>query len=388
MKKLIAVLCSIVLIISLLTISVSGTQLNYGEKIEITQHIFKGKINNISFEAAILRTEAELQEFLTICSDEQEFIGFAESLEDGYFDTKGLIIFYHYGEADAQYNIESIFCDDYTLTISYDYYSGNSQEKTDYIIVAEANIADLENAKQTTLIINKNPKETIEFKGHILHGEPKNFVFGTFYGKGEAPIVITSNEEFSAFCETLGYSYGYSNDFHSFAESLGEDYFQEKALLLIYAWSPTTTVYYDVRNVYLDNGKMVVEYVYDSTTALCDAIQTDYITIEINKSDLEAADEISTAIKFMKKVNTKSYTTPSVLRGDIDGDNRITASDYFAVKSLCFGRFEEQFTDISFPRGFDLKADINCDGRITAIDYLMLKRACIGFIEIPDKYVD
>ena len=82
MKKLIAVLCSIALIISLLTISVSGTQLNYGEKIEITQHIFKGKINNISFEAAILRTEAELQEFLTICSDEQEFIGFAESLEE------------------------------------------------------------------------------------------------------------------------------------------------------------------------------------------------------------------------------------------------------------------------------------------------------------------
>ena len=35
MKKFIAVLCSIVLIISLLTISVSGTQLNYGEKIEI-----------------------------------------------------------------------------------------------------------------------------------------------------------------------------------------------------------------------------------------------------------------------------------------------------------------------------------------------------------------
>ncbi len=388
MKKLIAVLCSITLITSLLTFSVSGAQLNYGEEIEITQHIFKGKINNITFEAAILRTEAELQEFLTICSDEQEFIGFAESLEEGYFETKGLIIFYHHGETDAQYNIENIFCDDYTLTISYDYFAGASQEKTDYIIVAEANIADLENAKRTTLIINKNPKEPIEFKGHIFPIQSKTEEFEKYYGVGAEPIIVTSHEELSAVRETLYQGELYEKDFHNFAASLGADYFQEKALLLIYAWSPTLTVYYDVRNVYLDNGKMVVEYVYDSTSALCDAIQTDYITVEINKSDLESADEITTVIKHMKKTSTESYKTPSVLRGDINGDNKLTASDYFAVKSLCFGNFQEQFLDIMFPRGAELKADINCDGKVTAIDYLMLKRACIGFIEIPDKYVD
>lgn len=64
--------------------------------------------------------------------------------------------------------------------------------------------------------------------------------------------------------------------------------------------------------------------------------------------------------------------TPEYKSGDINNDGKLTATDYFMLKKLCFqtldiGSLEVQETAM-------LRSDMNGDEKITATDYFMLKR--------------
>ena len=59
----------------------------------------------------------------------------------------------------------------------------------------------------------------------------------------------------------------------------------------------------------------------------------------------------------------------TTLKGDIDGDGRITTTD--AVIAL----------DLAVRGGYEPVADINADGRVTSLDALMIMRAAVGAID-------
>ena len=60
-----------------------------------------------------------------------------------------------------------------------------------------------------------------------------------------------------------------------------------------------------------------------------------------------------------------------MLAGDVNGDGRVTATDYLLMKRAVLA-----LSDLSGP--FAQAADINEDGKCTATDYLLAKRAVLG----------
>jgi photosystem II stability/assembly factor-like uncharacterized protein len=64
--------------------------------------------------------------------------------------------------------------------------------------------------------------------------------------------------------------------------------------------------------------------------------------------------------------------TPAVLRGDVDGDGRVTAQDALLVQQSLVGMELPPGRSV-FPQG-----DANCDGRLQGIDVLLVLRASVG----------
>lgn len=63
----------------------------------------------------------------------------------------------------------------------------------------------------------------------------------------------------------------------------------------------------------------------------------------------------------------------SVLRGDVNGDGKITAKDYLLAQRIVLGTYT--------PTPAELKrCDIDGDGKVTARDYLLIKRTVLGTI--------
>jgi hypothetical protein len=65
-------------------------------------------------------------------------------------------------------------------------------------------------------------------------------------------------------------------------------------------------------------------------------------------------------------------TTPAILRGDVDGDGRVTAQDALLVQQAFVG-IELPPGRTAFPHG-----DANCDGRLQGLDVLLIMRAAVG----------
>ncbi|MGQ0639189.1 MAG: dockerin type I domain-containing protein [Gemmatimonadaceae bacterium] len=65
-------------------------------------------------------------------------------------------------------------------------------------------------------------------------------------------------------------------------------------------------------------------------------------------------------------------STPTVLRGDVDGDGRVTAQDALLVQQALVG-IELPPGRSAYPQG-----DANCDGRLQGIDVLLVMRAVVG----------
>lgn len=64
-----------------------------------------------------------------------------------------------------------------------------------------------------------------------------------------------------------------------------------------------------------------------------------------------------------------------IVKGDVDGDGKVTAKDYILLKRAVMGTYT--LTDEQKEA-----ADINGDGKINAVDYMLVKRAVLGTYEI------
>ena len=59
------------------------------------------------------------------------------------------------------------------------------------------------------------------------------------------------------------------------------------------------------------------------------------------------------------------------MRGDVNEDGKITASDYVIIKDYIMG--DTQLSDTQ-----KIKADYNGDGKVTASDYVLIKDKLMG----------
>lgn len=87
---------------------------------------------------------------------------------------------------------------------------------------------------------------------------------------------------------------------------------------------------------------------------------------------------ITTGMKLTLNFNNKDYTYIIVLKGDVNGDGRVYATDYVKVKNHIMGK--------SYLTGAYLEAaDINNDGNIYATDYVLIKNHIMGKSQIKQN---
>lgn len=87
---------------------------------------------------------------------------------------------------------------------------------------------------------------------------------------------------------------------------------------------------------------------------------------------------ISTGMKFTLNINNIDYTYIVVIKGDVNGDGSIYATDYVSIKNHIMGK--------STLKGASLiAADVNSDGNIYATDYVKIKNYIMGKDTILQK---
>ena len=69
--------------------------------------------------------------------------------------------------------------------------------------------------------------------------------------------------------------------------------------------------------------------------------------------------------------NSGAIKPDSSMRGDVNEDGKITASDYVIIKDYIMG--DTQLSDTQ-----KIKADYNGDGKVTASDYVLIKDKLMG----------
>lgn len=87
---------------------------------------------------------------------------------------------------------------------------------------------------------------------------------------------------------------------------------------------------------------------------------------------------ISTNMKFTLQFNQKEYRYTVVIRGDVNGDGKIYATDYVKIKNHIMGK--TKLTGAYF-----MAADINQDNQIYATDYMKIKNHIMGKSTISQK---
>lgn len=80
---------------------------------------------------------------------------------------------------------------------------------------------------------------------------------------------------------------------------------------------------------------------------------------------------IGTGMKFTIELDKVEYTYTVVIKGDVNGDGLIYATDYVKVKNHIMGK--SNLTD-----AYLKAADINNDGNIYATDYVQIKNHIMG----------
>ena len=87
---------------------------------------------------------------------------------------------------------------------------------------------------------------------------------------------------------------------------------------------------------------------------------------------------ISTNMKFVLRFNQKEYSYTVVVKGDVNGDGKIYATDYVKVKNHIMGKSK-------LVGAYYMAADINNDSQIYATDYMKIKNHIMGKNKIEQK---
>lgn len=80
---------------------------------------------------------------------------------------------------------------------------------------------------------------------------------------------------------------------------------------------------------------------------------------------------ISTNMKFVLRFNQKEYFYTVVIKGDVNGDGKIYATDYVKIKNHIMGKSK-------LSGAYYMAADINQDNQIYATDYMRIKNYIMG----------
>lgn len=89
-------------------------------------------------------------------------------------------------------------------------------------------------------------------------------------------------------------------------------------------------------------------------------------------------DLIATGVKFGLLINGTEYDYTVIVKGDVDGDGKIFATDYVKVRNHIMGK--TSLSEVSLKT-----ADINGDGKIFATDYVKIRNHIMGIGNISQK---
>ncbi len=366
MKKTISMLCCICLILSYVTLAASADFETNGEAISFTQYTFSGSLSGNEEDVYVIRTVKELSKFLSMCDERNEFIDFASQLADDYFSEKALIVIYCISSSDSKYEITNVELTEYNqvAVVRYNENVGYYDDLEGHLIVAEVSADDAKDVEytmnyMTSVLAYQTP---IEFEDHFLGAYDTNGV------QSGAPYYIETIDELYAFKELCQGSIGW-NEFFEYVDNIQPEYFETKAMIIMYYLCSCYNSYFDVLAVYSDETGIQIEYTEDYAFEVALAEQPMVIIIEAAKSDIINSENIT-----LNEITDTAVSTPlppSEMLGDVFGDGRITSLDYFCLKTLIFGIEDQALPEL---REYMPRADINGDGKLTAVDYLMLKR--------------
>ncbi len=367
MKKLISILCCICMIISSMVITVSADFETKGEAISFTQHTFSGNLSGNKENAYLIRNANDLSAFLSMCYEGNEFIEFAKQLADDYFSEKALLVIYCISSSVSSYEITNVELTESNrvAVVRYNENVGYYDDLEGHLIVAEVSADDVKDVEYIMNYMTSIRAQTpIEFEDHIL---------GTYYTEAVesgSPCYIDTIDTLYAFKELCQGTSG-SDEFFEYVDSIQPEYFDTKAMIIIYYLSPCLNDYFDVLAVYSDETGIEIEYTMDYAFEAPAALQPTTIIIEVAKSDIMNSENIT--LNEIKNTAVPTPLPPSEVFGDVNGDGNVSALDYFRLKTLIFGNFNEEEYIAEFG-GYMSRSDMNGDSKLTAVDYLMLKR--------------
>ncbi len=106
-------------------------------------------------------------------------------------------------------------------------------------------------------------------------------------------------------------------------------------------------------------------------TKITNAKETAVVTLLNNKDITKESGTIATGDKVKIKLPKEEKTYEIVIYGDVNGDGKISASDYAKVKNAFLGK-------VTLNNSFKEAADVNKDGKVTASDYAKIKNNFLG----------
>ena len=106
-------------------------------------------------------------------------------------------------------------------------------------------------------------------------------------------------------------------------------------------------------------------------TKITNAKDNAIVTLTSNNGTIKESGTIVTGDKVKIKLPKEEKTYEIVIYGDVNGDGKISASDYAKVKNTFLGK-------VSLNDSFKEAADVNKDGKVTASDYAKIKNNFLG----------
>lgn len=403
MKKLISLLLTVSIILSCSVMLVNAAEeATDSNEIEFVFHKFH--LNDPLFKYELIKNEKELQSILALDTEKypnHELTSFAEGLGESFFDEKALIAIRYSDSSGCKFNIDSIVVENELLVVDFTVYKDGPLDVYDHLLVLEVNKSDVENVeniraeyKKYYLPTENYQPEDIPFTQMVFSGsvtdecleERAGYLDNptSKYGMGFHPVVINNLDDldnFKAMCKP-------ENEFLEYASTLTEEYFQENTLAVIYGWSPSSDVYYNITAISaLQNGndRLILSYGYASDVVITeDAVQESMIVAEIKKIDGNDIANVY-AYNHYSLAEPIGNDLPSVKAGDIDGNSNVGASDYLMLKKVVLGTVDyDNLSTIDNETTIAMRSDINGDGKITAVDYLLLKSAIFGKYQIAE----
>lgn len=382
MKKILSLVLCISMILSAFAFNAVAEGEDDVVALEFTEKIFECQLIT-DFQYTLIRNFEELENFLLICDNEygnNEFVKYASTLPDDYFDEKAIFVASHISESGATYKIDRIYVEAGSVYMEYTYL--NAWEKpldiVTYLITAEVNQKDIESVEYLRALLTLKSEDDISFDYHYFGGGEWKENDDAFHGKGVSPTLVQNFDELNEFVASV--SDTSSASFGEYASALPESFFEENALLLVQVFSSEGGYEYCVTSLEASEYGLMLGYSY-SAFECYEVLSSAVIAVEFKKSDAKNLETVRSSKVFdamMVYIDYSVLKPESAIVGDINGDYTVDADDYILLKRIYFGT--SKYT--SFGDKTEMRSDVDGNGVVNADDYILLKRACFGLYTI------